>query len=57
MSGRKSYLLDKDGVLVRGQQPIPGAQEFIARLYLTKTPFLVITNNSEPAKTRAGGDT
>src|SRR5262245_28063126 len=45
MSGRPSFLLDMDGVLVRGRQLIPGAQEFIARLLNTQTRFLVITNN------------
>jgi ribonucleotide monophosphatase NagD (HAD superfamily) len=42
---KKKYLLDIDGVLVRGRRPIPGAQEFIARLVETRTPFLVLTNN------------
>jgi NagD protein len=42
---KKSYLLDMDGVLVRGRTPIPGAQEFLARLTETRTPFLVLTNN------------
>lgn len=41
----KSYLLDMDGVLVRGRTPIAGAPEFIARLLATATPFLVLTNN------------
>lgn len=41
----KAYLLDMDGVLVRGNIPIPGAQEFIGRLRDTGTPFLIITNN------------
>lgn len=41
----KSYLLDMDGVLVRGRTPIPGAQEFIARLVASGTKFLVLTNN------------
>jgi 5'-nucleotidase len=45
MAATKAYLLDMDGVLVRGRQPVPGAQEFIARLIETHTPFLVITNN------------
>jgi NagD protein len=45
MDLKKSFLLDMDGVLVRGRQPIPGAQDFIAKLIATKTPFLVITNN------------
>lgn len=42
---RKCYLLDMDGVLVRGRTPIPGAQEFLARLTATGTPFLILTNN------------
>lgn len=41
----KAFLLDMDGVLVRGATPIPGAQAFIARLTETRTPFLIITNN------------
>jgi NagD protein len=45
MPAKKSYLLDMDGVLVRGRQPIPGAPEFIGRLLATGTRFLVITNN------------
>ena len=31
-TANKAFLLDMDGVLVRGHTPIPGAQEFIARL-------------------------
>lgn len=34
-----------DGVLVRGRQPTPGAQEFITRLLARQIPFLVLTNN------------
>ncbi len=41
----KAFLLDMDGVLVRGATPIAGAQAFIARLTETRTPFLIITNN------------
>jgi len=41
----KSYLLDMDGVLVRGRQPIPGAQEFIERLQQAGARFVVLTNN------------
>jgi NagD protein len=41
----KSFLLDMDGVLVRGSQPVPGAQEFISRLVERGRPFLVLTNN------------
>lgn len=43
--GKKSYLLDMDGVLVRGRTPIVGAQDFIGRLLETETKFLILTNN------------
>jgi NagD protein len=42
----KSYLIDMDGVLVRGSQLIPGANEFIARLQERGARFLLLTNNS-----------
>ena len=42
----QSWLMDMDGVLVREQQAIPGASEFLARLQERGTPFLVLTNNS-----------
>jgi NagD protein len=35
-----------DGVLVREEHAIPGADEFIARLRSLGTPFLLLTNNS-----------
>lgn len=35
-----------DGVLVRGSQPIPGANAFIGRLQEAGAKFLVLTNNS-----------
>ncbi|HET9112215.1 MAG TPA: HAD-IIA family hydrolase [Ktedonobacterales bacterium] len=41
-----TYLMDMDGVLVRGAQPIPGADEFIGRLRAANKPFLILTNNS-----------
>ena len=34
-----------DGVLVRGNQPIPGAQQFIERLIAAEAKFAVLTNN------------
>ncbi|HEX5570720.1 MAG TPA: TIGR01457 family HAD-type hydrolase, partial [Ktedonobacterales bacterium] len=34
-----------DGVLVRGAQLIPGADEFIGRLRAANKPFLILTNN------------
>jgi NagD protein len=42
----RSWLMDMDGVLVREEQPIPGAGEFLARLRERGTPFLILTNNS-----------
>src|SRR5262249_17688170 len=41
-----AYLMDMDGVLVRGAQLIPGADEFIQRLRAANLPFLILTNNS-----------
>src|SRR4051794_41691983 len=42
----RSWLIDMDGVLVREEQPIPGAEQFIAALRERGAPFLVLTNNS-----------
>jgi NagD protein len=41
-----SWLMDMDGVLVREEHPIPGADRFVARLRERGIPFLVLTNNS-----------
>lgn len=38
--------MDMDGVLVREEQPIPGADRFLARLRELGAPFLLLTNNS-----------
>ncbi len=45
--GAKHYLIDMDGVLVRGTTIIPGADEFIARLARRSLEFLVLTNNPQ----------
>jgi NagD protein len=42
----RSWLMDMDGVLVREEQPIPGAGEFLAKLRERGLPYLVLTNNS-----------
>jgi NagD protein len=42
----KSWLMDMDGVLVRQEDAIPGAERFVARLRELGIPFLVLTNNS-----------
>jgi hypothetical protein len=38
---------DMDGVVYRGRQAVPGAQEFVDRLRDSDTPFVFLTNNSE----------
>ena len=42
----RSWLMDMDGVLVREEQAVPGADRFIGRLRELGVPFLVLTNNS-----------
>ncbi len=42
----RSWLMDMDGVLVRENHAIPGADRFLGRLGERKLPFLVLTNNS-----------
>jgi NagD protein len=42
----RSWLMDMDGVLVREEQAIPGADRFLTRLRERELPFLVLTNNS-----------
>jgi NagD protein len=42
---QKNYLLDMDGVLIRGNEPIPGAGKFIANLTKKGIKYLVFTNN------------
>src|SRR3989441_11801867 len=46
MDGIKHYLIDMDGVLLRGTALIPGAAEFLQRLRAQGIPFLILTNNS-----------
>jgi NagD protein len=42
----RNYLIDMDGVLVRGPRIIPGADAFIARLQERNIKFMVLTNNA-----------
>jgi NagD protein len=42
----KHFITDMDGVLVKGRQMIPGADQFIARLQELGREYLVLTNNS-----------
>ncbi len=45
MPETRNFLIDMDGVLVRGNTVIPGAQDFIGRLLEQEARFLVLTNN------------
>lgn len=45
MQAYQNYLMDMDGVLVRGRTPVPGAERLINRLNEAGTPYLVLTNN------------
>ncbi|EFH80947.1 HAD-IIA family hydrolase [Ktedonobacter racemifer] len=46
MDGSKNYLIDMDGVIVRGNTLLPGAKDFIQHLQAQKIPYLILTNNS-----------
>ena len=41
-----AYLIDMDGVLIKGRHSISGAAPFLDRLQTSGTPFLVLINNS-----------
>jgi NagD protein len=47
MKPPKNFLIDMDGVLVRGRTPIPGADQFLARLKERGAQYLVLTNNPQ----------
>jgi NagD protein len=42
----ENYLIDMDGVLVREERMIPGADRFVQTLQDTGRRFLILTNNS-----------
>lgn len=44
---RRGFLIDMDGVIYRGSQLIPGADDFIKALQRAGIPFLFLTNNSQ----------
>jgi NagD protein len=45
MAFRKNYLIDMDGVLVRGRTMIPGADTFLEDLTRRGLQYLILTNN------------
>jgi NagD protein len=44
---RHGFLIDMDGVIYRGKQLIPGADQFITSLLDRGVPFAFLTNNSQ----------
>lgn len=46
MTKKKNYLIDMDGVLVKGRTMIPGADAFIEQLRACGLKFLILTNNT-----------
>jgi NagD protein len=44
---KKGFLIDMDGVIYKGKEPIRGAIEFINKLKSEQIPFLFLTNNSQ----------
>lgn len=45
--GQLCVISDMDGVIYRGKNLIPGAQQFVSKLLDSHIPFLFLTNNSE----------
>jgi len=45
MKSIQNFIIDMDGVLITGNQLIPGADKFIARLEELRREYLVLTNN------------
>lgn len=46
MKQYKAYLLDLDGTMYKGDEPIDGASQFIEYLKAQDIPYLFVTNNS-----------
>lgn len=42
----KGYLIDLDGTIYRGSEPIPAGRRFIEQLQANQIPFLFLTNNT-----------
>ncbi len=44
---KRGFLIDMDGVIYRGREMIPGADQFVNELKAAGIPFLFLTNNSQ----------
>ena len=42
----KGYLIDLDGTIYRGSEPIPAGRRFVEQLQANQIPFLFLTNNT-----------
>lgn len=42
----KGYLIDLDGTIYKGKEPIPAGTDFIHELQSRKLPYLLVTNNT-----------
>lgn len=42
----KGYLIDLDGTIYRGSEPIPAGKRFVEALQVRQLPFLFVTNNT-----------
>ena len=42
----RNLIIDMDGVLYRGLEPLPGGREFLTYLRSEGVPFILATNNS-----------
>jgi 4-nitrophenyl phosphatase len=46
LSKARGFVLDMDGVLYRGDEPLPGLSDFVATCDARGVPFVFVTNNS-----------
>jgi 4-nitrophenyl phosphatase len=46
LSKARGFVLDMDGVLYRGDDPLPGLSEFVETCDARRIPFVFVTNNS-----------
>ena len=42
----KGYLIDLDGTIYRGKEPIPAGRRFVEQLQQRQIPFRFLTNNT-----------
>lgn len=47
LMSKSGFLIDMDGVIYRGKQLIPGADQFVRTLLERRIPFAFLTNNSQ----------